>query len=85
MANPQDDYIDKRKFYDEGSWEDDDPKCSVFGCGRTLSLHEQRCGSKCINHSKDGSKNRYNREKIWQAASFIGSETAIGPQNKVAV
>lgn len=28
--------------------------CRHFGCGKTLSLHEQLCGKYCIQHSITG-------------------------------
>jgi hypothetical protein len=30
----------------------DYPCCSIFGCGKILTLQEQLHGNKCINHQK---------------------------------
>lgn len=30
------------------------PVCRHFGCGKTLSLHEQLCGGRCVDHVTHG-------------------------------
>lgn len=41
-------YINEEKFFDHGQ----DNICSVFGCGRKLSLQESLFGTRCIRHDK---------------------------------
>ena len=42
--------VEPTKDQFEGTDIEEPQRCSQFGCGKKLSLEEQRFGNKCINH-----------------------------------